>query len=250
MVVAAATTGLLTLYATPVLADSSAHGATSSSSGVVSGNTAQAPVTLPVNACGNSVDVVGIVNPATGNGCATKDATKAAEPSAPAHRDDQGHEDAGGYGDREDAGGHGDEGGYGEEGGYGDDGGYGDEGEHGGGYGDTPGGYGDSPGYGDTPPDKPPVDKPPVDKPPTDKPPVDKPPVDKPPVDKPPTDKPPVDKPPVDKPPTDTPPTHRPPSLADTGSDTETLVGMSAASLGLILGGGILYRRGRAASDR
>ncbi|MGW5618931.1 chaplin family protein, partial [Streptomyces sp. NPDC003877] len=38
--------------------------------GVGSGNHVQVPVYAPVNACGNSVDVVGIGNPSTGNDCA------------------------------------------------------------------------------------------------------------------------------------------------------------------------------------
>jgi hypothetical protein len=37
------------------------------SPGVVSGNVIQAPVSIPVNAVGNSVNVVGILNPAFGN---------------------------------------------------------------------------------------------------------------------------------------------------------------------------------------
>ncbi|GAA3307191.1 chaplin ChpE [Streptomyces cinereospinus] len=37
------------------------------SPGVVSGNLVQAPVHVPVNAVGNSVNVVGVLNPAFGN---------------------------------------------------------------------------------------------------------------------------------------------------------------------------------------
>ncbi|WP_309505816.1 chaplin [Streptomyces pyxinae] len=48
-----------------------AEGATSNSPGVASGNNVQAPVHVPVNACGNSVDVVGVLNPAFGNECGT-----------------------------------------------------------------------------------------------------------------------------------------------------------------------------------
>ncbi|MEU5199661.1 chaplin [Streptomyces scabiei] len=46
-------------------ADGGAHG----SPGVASGNHVQAPVHVPVNVCGNTVDVVGVANPATGNDC-------------------------------------------------------------------------------------------------------------------------------------------------------------------------------------
>ncbi|MFF7366937.1 chaplin [Streptomyces tricolor] len=45
----------------------SAHGRTADSPGVISGNGVQLPVELPVNVTGNSVDVVGVGNPATGN---------------------------------------------------------------------------------------------------------------------------------------------------------------------------------------
>ncbi|WP_369217524.1 chaplin [Streptomyces flavofungini] len=46
-----------------------ASGAAVKSPGVLSGNVVQVPVSVPVNACGNTVDVVGILNPAAGNGC-------------------------------------------------------------------------------------------------------------------------------------------------------------------------------------
>ncbi|MEW2530596.1 MULTISPECIES: chaplin [unclassified Streptomyces] len=46
-----------------------ANGEAKNSPGVVSGNLVQAPVHIPVNACGNSVSVVGILNPTFGNVC-------------------------------------------------------------------------------------------------------------------------------------------------------------------------------------
>ncbi|WP_319020185.1 chaplin [Streptomyces peucetius] len=49
---------------------SSAEGTTSNSPGVLSGNNVQAPVDVPVNVCGNSVNVGGLLNPVSGNGCA------------------------------------------------------------------------------------------------------------------------------------------------------------------------------------
>ncbi|MER7849224.1 chaplin [Kitasatospora sp. NPDC096077] len=49
----------------------SAAGTAAGSPGVISGNNVQAPVHVPVNACGNSVNVVGVGNPAFGNGCGT-----------------------------------------------------------------------------------------------------------------------------------------------------------------------------------
>ncbi|MDA5285348.1 chaplin [Streptomyces sp. NPDC054904] len=51
------------------VADSSAEGAAVGSPGVLSGNLAQVPVHVPVNVCGNSVNVIGLLNPAFGNVC-------------------------------------------------------------------------------------------------------------------------------------------------------------------------------------
>ncbi|QNP68506.1 chaplin [Streptomyces roseirectus] len=53
----------------PAHADSAADGSTADSPGAVSGNTLQVPVHIPVNVCGNTVDVVGLLNPAMGNTC-------------------------------------------------------------------------------------------------------------------------------------------------------------------------------------
>ncbi|WP_406434217.1 chaplin [Streptomyces sp. NBC_00631] len=44
-----------------------AAGAAHGSPGVVSGNVIQAPVDVPVNVVGNSINVVGVLNPAFGN---------------------------------------------------------------------------------------------------------------------------------------------------------------------------------------
>lgn len=46
---------------------SAAHGEAVGSPGVASGNVVQAPVHIPVNAVGNSVNVIGVLNPAFGN---------------------------------------------------------------------------------------------------------------------------------------------------------------------------------------
>ncbi|MFE0464536.1 chaplin [Kitasatospora sp. NPDC058965] len=51
-------------------AGSSASGVSQGSPGVASGNTGQAPVDVPVNACGDTIDVIGALNPAMGNDCA------------------------------------------------------------------------------------------------------------------------------------------------------------------------------------
>lgn len=51
------------------VADSGAHGAAVGSPGVGSGNAVQVPVHVPVNVCGNTVDVIGLLNPTFGNTC-------------------------------------------------------------------------------------------------------------------------------------------------------------------------------------
>ncbi|MEV7128824.1 chaplin [Streptomyces sp. NPDC093260] len=50
-------------------ANSGAEGAAAHSPGVASGNVVQVPVHVPVNVCGNTVNVVGALNPAIGNVC-------------------------------------------------------------------------------------------------------------------------------------------------------------------------------------
>ncbi|MEU2024491.1 chaplin [Streptomyces sp. NPDC016469] len=55
--------------AAPAFADSGAEGAAVASPGVVSGNTIQIPVHIPVNVCGNTINVIGLLNPAFGNAC-------------------------------------------------------------------------------------------------------------------------------------------------------------------------------------
>ncbi|WP_328846635.1 chaplin [Streptomyces sp. NBC_00258] len=68
----AAATGVLAATGGYAQADSGAHGSASDSPGVLSGNSVQAPVHAPVNVCGNTVNVVGVLNPAVGNKCANK----------------------------------------------------------------------------------------------------------------------------------------------------------------------------------
>ncbi|MFF9405722.1 chaplin [Streptomyces anandii] len=50
-------------------ADSDASGLAAHSPGVASGNVIQVPIHVPVNVCGNTVDVIGLLNPAFGNTC-------------------------------------------------------------------------------------------------------------------------------------------------------------------------------------
>ncbi|MDX3803790.1 chaplin, partial [Streptomyces sp. AK04-3B] len=56
----------------PAHADSAANGVAAGSPGLISGNGVQLPVHLPVNLCGNTVNVVGVLNPAAGNTCVNK----------------------------------------------------------------------------------------------------------------------------------------------------------------------------------
>ncbi|MEV7521610.1 chaplin [Streptomyces sp. NPDC091371] len=51
------------------MADSSADGVAAGSPGVLSGNLGQVPIHIPINVCGNSVNVIGALNPAFGNVC-------------------------------------------------------------------------------------------------------------------------------------------------------------------------------------
>ncbi len=50
-------------------ADADAQAAAIGSPGVLSGNVLQVPVHVPVNVCGNTVNVIGLLNPAFGNTC-------------------------------------------------------------------------------------------------------------------------------------------------------------------------------------
>nr|WP_031149183.1 chaplin [Streptomyces erythrochromogenes] len=53
-------------------ADADAGGRAERSPGLLSGNLVQLPVNVPVNLCGNTVNVVGVLNPAAGNRCANE----------------------------------------------------------------------------------------------------------------------------------------------------------------------------------
>ncbi|PRH77227.1 hypothetical protein C6N75_21420, partial [Streptomyces solincola] len=72
LVTLAATGGALALASGYAHADSDASGAAANSPGAVSGNAVQLPVDVPVSVCGNTINVVGLLNPAFGNGCANK----------------------------------------------------------------------------------------------------------------------------------------------------------------------------------
>ncbi|WP_369255305.1 chaplin [Streptomyces sp. R35] len=71
LIAAAAASGAL-VVTMPAHADSAADGTAVGSPGLVSGNTIQLPVHVPVNVCGNTVNVAGLLNPAAGNSCANE----------------------------------------------------------------------------------------------------------------------------------------------------------------------------------
>ena len=240
MVAAAAATSFLSLYSAQAFADTNANGVAADSPGVLSGNSVQAPVNVPVNVCGNSVDVVAALNPAFGNSCENaSDKGKHRKPDTAEDGASSGHGSDHGDGSSAHGATHGSPGvlsgnnaqvpvdvpvnacgnsvdvigllnpAFGNE-----------CANHSG-----PKGYGD-----DTPPTKPPTTKPPRTTPPTTAPPTTA--------------------PPTRTPPKATPPqgTGAGPQLAHTGS--EGLLAASAASAGLLIGGAVLYRRGRATSHR
>ncbi|WP_381563252.1 chaplin [Streptomyces eurythermus] len=80
----AAATGVIAAASGYAHADSGAGGAAGNSPGVLSGNTVQAPVHAPVNICGNTVNVVGLLNPSVGNKCAHHDGTSGSRPGGSA----------------------------------------------------------------------------------------------------------------------------------------------------------------------
>ena len=73
VIAVAAASGAMAV-AMPAYADSGAEGVAAGSPGVASGNSVQLPVHVPVNVCGNTVNVVGLLNPAAGNACVNEDA--------------------------------------------------------------------------------------------------------------------------------------------------------------------------------
>ncbi|MER7836521.1 chaplin [Streptomyces sp. NPDC096040] len=56
--------------AVPAFADAGAEAAAIASPGVLSGNVIQVPIHVPINVCGNTVNVIALLNPAFGNPCA------------------------------------------------------------------------------------------------------------------------------------------------------------------------------------
>ncbi|MFB7600824.1 chaplin [Streptomyces sp. NPDC056160] len=68
--VAVMTGAILALgMAAPAFADAGAEGAAAGSPGVISGDTIQVPVHVPINLCGDTIDVIALLNPTFGNPC-------------------------------------------------------------------------------------------------------------------------------------------------------------------------------------
>ncbi|MCZ4117949.1 chaplin [Streptomyces sp. H39-S7] len=58
--------------AAPAFADAGAEAVVAHSPGVLSGNSIQIPIHIPVNVCGNTVNIIALLNPAFGNACTNK----------------------------------------------------------------------------------------------------------------------------------------------------------------------------------
>jgi ChpA-C len=50
-------------------ADAGATGVAANSPGVLSGNVIEVPIDLPINACGETVDIIAVLNPAAATAC-------------------------------------------------------------------------------------------------------------------------------------------------------------------------------------
>ena len=70
LITVAAATGVLAATGGYAHADSTARARASARPACCPATRVQAPVHIPVNVCGNTVNVVGLLNPALGNDCA------------------------------------------------------------------------------------------------------------------------------------------------------------------------------------
>ncbi|OQR65058.1 hypothetical protein B6E66_05635 [Streptomyces maremycinicus] len=97
--VALGTSAVVVSGAGLAMADAGAQGAAVGSPGVLSGNVVQVPINIPVNVCGNSISVIGLLNPAFGNTCANvSDHGKGGDKHEDKHGDKHGDKHNGGYG--------------------------------------------------------------------------------------------------------------------------------------------------------
>ena len=69
LVLSVAAAGIALTGAGAASADAGAAGVAANSPGFLSGNLIQVPVHVPVNVCGNTVNVIALLNPAFGNSC-------------------------------------------------------------------------------------------------------------------------------------------------------------------------------------
>ena len=69
LVLSVAAAGIALTGAGAASADAGAAGVAANSPGFLSGNLIQVPVHVPVNVCGNTVNVIALLNPAFGNTC-------------------------------------------------------------------------------------------------------------------------------------------------------------------------------------
>ncbi|MET9592381.1 chaplin family protein [Streptomyces sp. NPDC006516] len=99
LITMAAAGGVLALGGGYAHADAGASGGASNSPGVLSGNSIQVPIDVPVNVCGNSVDVGGLLNPTSGNECGNGS-------SDSAHTSSHGGDSVSGHGSGSHASGH------------------------------------------------------------------------------------------------------------------------------------------------
>ncbi|MCA6095377.1 chaplin [Streptomyces sp. SCA3-4] len=81
-----------------------ASGVAKGSPGVVSGNVIQVPIDIPINICGNTIDIIALLNPTFGNTCINGDVKGREEhhefehhhsSHERGHHDDHGHHDGG-----------------------------------------------------------------------------------------------------------------------------------------------------------
>ncbi|MFF4380536.1 chaplin [Kitasatospora sp. NPDC001547] len=64
-----AASGLVLGAAGGAFASAGAEGVAAGSPGVLSGNQIQVPIHIPINLCGNTIDIIALLNPAFGNTC-------------------------------------------------------------------------------------------------------------------------------------------------------------------------------------
>ncbi|MEU3722846.1 chaplin [Streptomyces sp. NPDC031705] len=69
LAVALAAGALVAGGASVASADAGAQGVAAYSPGVGSGNLIQVPIHIPINACGNTLSIIGLLSPSFGNTC-------------------------------------------------------------------------------------------------------------------------------------------------------------------------------------